>query len=131
MANMLLTRPGASNGGSDSRALLLKLFTGEVYESFRNALVAKPLVQSRTLTNGKEAQFIHTGTMTASFHTPGTPLLGNGSGTNGAPLQAETTITVDSLLTSQAFVYQLDEVLAHYDIRGPIPRQIRQSLDDH
>ena len=131
MANMLLTRPGASNGGSDSRALLLKLFTGEVYESFRNALIAKPLVQSRTLTNGKEAQFIHTGTMSASFHTPGTPLLGNGSGTDGAPKQAETTITVDQLLVSQAFVYELDSVLAHYDIRGPIARQIGQSLAEH
>ena len=131
MANMLLTRPGASNGGSDSRALLLKLFTGEVYESFRNALIAKPLVQSRTLTSGKEAQFIHTGTMSASFHTPGTPLLGNGAGTDGAPKQAETTITVDQLLVSQAFVYELDEVLAHYDIRGPIARQIGQSLAEH
>ena len=131
MADMLLTRPGASNGGSDSRALLLKLFTGEVYESFRNALIAKPLVQSRTLTSGKEAQFIHTGTMTSSFHTPGTPLLGNGSGTDGAPKQAETTITVDQLLVSQAFVYELDEVLAHYDIRGPIARQIGQSLAEH
>lgn len=131
MANMLLTRPGASNGGSDSRALLLKLFTGEVYESFRNSLIAKPLVQSRTLTSGKEAQFIHTGTMSASFHTPGTPLLGNGAGTDGAPKQAETTITVDQLLVSQAFVYQLDEVLAHYDIRGPIARQIGQSLAEH
>jgi len=131
MANMLLTRPGASNGGSDSRALLLKLFTGEVYESFRNALIAKPLVQSRTLTSGKEAQFIHTGTMTSSFHTPGTPLLGNGSGTDGAPKQAETTITVDQLLVSQAFVYELDEVLAHFDIRGPIARQIGQSLAEH
>ena len=131
MANMNLTRPGASNGGADSRALLLKLFTGEVYESFRNSLVAKPLVQSRTLTNGKEAQFIHTGAMTAAFHTPGTPLLGNGSGVDGAPKQAETTITVDQLLVSQAFVYELDSVLAHYDIRGPIARQIGQSLAEH
>ena len=128
---MLLTRPGASNGGSDSRALLLKLFTGEVYESFRTALVAKPLVQSRTLTNGKEAQFIHTGAMSAGFHTPGTPLLGNGAGTDGAPKQAETTITVDQLLVSQAFVYELDSVLAQFDIRGPIARQIGQSLAEH
>ena len=101
MANMNLTRPGASNGGSDSRALLLKIFTGEVYESFRTALIAKPLVQSRTLTNGKEAQFVHVGAMTAGFHTPGTPLLGNGSGVNGAPVQAETTITC-LLYTSDA-----------------------------
>ena len=62
MSNMLLTRPGASNGGADSRALLLKLFTGEVYEAFTNSLIAKNLVQNRTLKNGKEAQFIHTGT---------------------------------------------------------------------
>ena len=131
MADMLLTRPGASDGGSDERALLLKLFTGEVYESFRNSLVAKPLIQSRTLTSGKEAQFIHTGAMTASFHTPGDPLLGNGAGTDGSPKAAETTITVDQLLVSQAFVYELDEVLAHYDIRGPIARQIGQSLAEH
>ena len=131
MSNMLLTRPGASNGGADSRALLLKLFTGEVYEAFTNSLIAKNLVQNRTLKNGKEAQFIHTGTMSAGFHTPGTPLLGNGTGTDGAPKQAETTITVDSLLVSQAFMYELDTVLAHYSMRGPIAKQIGQSLGEY
>jgi len=125
---MNLTSPGSLNGGTDTRALLLKLFTGEVYESFRTSLIAKPLVLNRTLTNGKEAQFIHTGAMTAGFHTPGTPLLGN---SDDAPKQAETTITVDQLLVSQAFVYELDSVLAHYDIRGPISRQIGQSLAEH
>jgi hypothetical protein len=131
MANVLLTRPGQANQAGDSRALLLKLFTGEVYESFRNNLIAKNLVQSRTLRNGREAQFIHTGKMTAGFHTPGSPILGNGAGTNGAPAQAETTITVDQLLISSAFLYELDEVLAHYDLRGPISRQIGQALAEH
>ena len=100
-------------------------------EAFRNSLIAKPLVQSRTLRNGKEAQFIHTGKMTAGFHTPGTPILGNGTGSDGAPPQAETTITVDQLLISSAFIYELDEVLAHYDLRGPISRQIGQALAEH
>ena len=131
MTNVNLTRPGQVNQSGDSRALLLKLFTGEVYESFRNNLIAKSLVQSRTLRNGKEAQFIHTGKMTAGFHTPGAPILGNGTGVNGAPPQAETTITVDQLLISSAFLYELDEVLAHYDLRGPISRQIGQSLAEH
>jgi hypothetical protein len=131
MANVNLTRPGQANQAGDSRALLLKLFTGEVYESFRNNLIAKNLVQSRTLRNGREAQFIHTGKMTAGFHTPGSPILGNGTGTNGAPAQAETTITVDQLLISSAFLYELDEVLAHYDLRGPISRQIGQALAEH
>jgi hypothetical protein len=131
MANVLLTRPGQVNQSGDSRALLLKLFTGEVYESFRNNLIAKGLVQSRTLRNGKEAQFIHTGKMQAGFHVPGTPILGNGTGVNGAPPQAETTITMDQLLISSAFLYELDTVLAHYDIRGPISRQIGQALAEH
>jgi hypothetical protein len=131
MTNVNLTRPGQVNQAGDSRALLLKLFTGEVYEAFRNNLLAKSLVQSRTLRSGKEAQFIHTGKMTAGFHTPGSPILGNGTGTNGAPPQAETTITVDQLLISSAFLYELDEVLAHYDLRGPISRQIGQALAEH
>ena len=131
MTNVNLTRPGQANQAGDSRALLLKLFTGEVYEAFRNNLIAKEMVQSRTLRNGKESQFIHTGKMTAGFHVPGTPILGNGTGTDGAPPQAETTITVDQLLISSAFIYELDEVLAHYDLRGPISRQIGQALAEH
>lgn len=126
MANATLTRPGQINGGGDSRALYLKLFTGEVYEAFRNATIFKDKVLNRTLRNGKEAQFIHTGRMTASYHTPGQPILGQGT-----PPSAETTIAMDDLLISSAFVYSLDEVLSQYDIRGPISRQIGQALAEH
>lgn len=126
MANATLTRPGQINSGGDSRALYLKLFTGEVYEAFRNATIFKDKVLNRTLRNGKEAQFIHTGRMTASYHTPGQPILGQGT-----PPSAETTIAMDDLLISSAFVYSLDEVLSQYDIRGPISRQIGQALAEH
>ena len=128
MANMNLTSPGAINNGQDKRALFLKLFTGEVYESFRNATIARDLVQRRTLTGGKEAQFIHTGAMTAAYHVAGTPLLGNASGN---PLAAETTIAMDNLLVSTAFVSEIDEVLSQYDLRGPISRGIGQALAEH
>jgi hypothetical protein len=110
------------NAGSE-RAKYLKLFTGEVYEAFRNSLIFKPLVMNRTLRDGREAQFIHTGRMTSAYHVPGTPILGQGQ-----PPVAETTITVDDLLTSSAFLYDLDEVLRHYEVRGPISRQIGQAL---
>lgn len=126
MANATLTRPGQINSAGDSRALYLKLFTGEVYEAFRNATIFKDKVLNRTLRNGKEAQFIHTGRMTASYHTPGQPILGQGT-----PPSAETTIAMDDLLISSAFVYSLDEVLSQYDIRGPISRQIGQALAEH
>ena len=118
-----VTQLGQANGAGDTQALFLKLFTGEVYEAFRNATIAKGLVMNRTLRNGKEAQFIHTGRVSAGYHTPGNAILGSGD-----PNVAETTISMDDLLVASAFVDNLDEVLAQYDIRGPIARQIGQSL---
>ena len=118
-----LTQLGQANGAGDTKALYLKLFTGEVYEAFRNATIAKGLVMNRTLRNGKEAQFIHTGRVSAGYHTPGNAILGSGD-----PNVAETTIAMDDLLVASAFVDNLDEILAQYDIRGPIARQIGQSL---
>ncbi len=118
-----VTQLGQVNGADGTQALFLKLFTGEVYEAFRNATIAKGLVMNRTLKNGNEAQFIHTGRVTAAYHTPGTAILGNGD-----PNVAETTISMDDLLVASAFVDNLDEVLAQYDIRGPIARQIGHSL---
>lgn len=126
MANTILTSPGQINKAGSERALYLKLFTGEVYEAFRNATIFKDKVMNRTLRGGREAQFIHTGRMTAQYHVPGTPILGQGN-----PPVAETTITMDDLLISSAFVYNLDEVLSQYDVRGPISRQIGQALAEH
>jgi hypothetical protein len=126
LANTNITALGQVNLAGSERALFLKLFTGEVYEAFRNATIFKDKVMSRTLRGGKEAQFIHTGKMTAAYHVPGTPILGAGN-----PGVAETTITMDDLLISSAFVYSLDEVLSQYDIRGPISRQIGQALAEH
>jgi hypothetical protein len=117
---------GQVNNAGSERALYLKLFTGEVYEAFRNATIFKDKVMNRTLRNGKEAQFIHTGRMTAEYHVPGTAILGSGN-----PPVAETTITMDDLLISHAFVYRLDEILAQYEVRGPISRQIGQALAEH
>ena len=121
-----VTQLGQANGAGDTQALFLKLFTGEVYEAFRNATIAKGLVMNRTLKNGREAQFIHTGRVNAGYHTPGNAILGSGD-----PNVAETTIAMDDLLVASAFVDNLDEVLAQYDIRGPIARQIGQSLAEY
>ena len=79
----------------------------------------------RTLKNGKSLQFIYTGRTKSEFHTPGNSILGN---SDGAPPVAEKTITCDDLLISSAFVYNLDEVLSHYDLRSEISRKIGYSL---
>ena len=120
-----LTRPGQSNGTGDARALYLKLFSGEMFKGFQNNTIARDLVMRRTLTNGKSLQFIYTGRTTAEYHTPGNSILGD---TNGRPPVAEKTITVDDLLISSAFLYDLDETLAHYDMRSEISRKIGYAL---
>ena len=120
-----LTRPGQANSAGDARALYLKLFSGEMFKGFQHNAIARDLVMKRTLTNGKSLQFIYTGRTKAEFHTPGNSILGN---EDGAPPVAEKTITVDDLLISSAFVYELDEILAHYDLRSEISRKIGYAL---
>ena len=121
-----LTRPGRSNGGtSDARELYLKLFSGEMFKGFQRNTIARDLIMKRTLKNGKSLQFIYTGRTKAEFHTPGNSILGN---SDQAPPVAEKTITCDQLLISSAFVYELDEVLSHYDLRSEISRKIGYAL---
>ena len=120
-----VTMPGAANSTGDRRALYLKLFSGEMFKGFEYNAIARALVTKRPLKNGKSLQFIYTGHTKAEFHTPGNSILGN---SDGAPPVAEKTITVDDLLISSAFVYELDETLAHYELRGEISKKIGYAL---
>jgi len=120
-----LTQLGQANGAGDKRGLYLKLFSGEMFKGFQNNTIARDLIMKRTLKNGKSLQFIYTGRTTAEYHVPGQSILGN---SDGAPPIAEKTITVDDLLISSAFVYELDETLAHYELRGEISKKIGYAL---
>ena len=123
---------GADNGADTTttarRALYLKLFSGEMFKGFQRNTIARDLVTKRTLKNGKSLQFIFTGRTKAEFHVPGQSILGNDEKT---PPVAEKTITCDDLLISSAFVYELDEVLSHYDLRGEISRKIGYALAEN
>ena len=128
MANVNQVNLGRANltgNATNNRDLYLDLFSGEVFKGFQHNSIARDLVMKRTLKNGKSLQFIYSGRTKASYHTPGTPILGN---SDKAPPVAEKTITVDDLLISSAFLYELDETLAHYELRGEISRKIGYAL---
>jgi len=117
---------GLTQGGADydaKYATYLKLFSGEMIKAYESQCIAKGTVQNRTLKNGRSLQFIYTGRMTAEYHQPGTPILGSGD-----PPVAEKTVLMDDLLISSAFVYELDEVLAHYSLRSEISAKIGHAL---
>ena len=120
-----LGRINTATNASNNRDLYLKLFSGEMFTGFQRETIARDLVMKRTLTNGKSLQFIYTGRTSAEYHTPGNSILGNSDKT---PPVAEKTITVDDLLISSAFVYELDETLAHYELRGEISKKIGYAL---
>ena len=126
-ANNLL-RAGATYTTTERRALFLKLFSGEMFKGFQRNTIARDLVTKRTIKNGKSLQFIYTGRTTSEYHTPGQSILGN---SDNAPPVAEKTITVDDLLISSAVVYELDEVLSHYDLRGEISKKIGYALAEN
>ena len=134
MANTVATSIGTINNTSTTPLALgtaydtkyatyLKLFSGELFKAYESATIAKGTVQNRQLKNGKSLQFIFTGRMQAAYHTPGEPILGSGD-----PPVAEKTIVCDDLLISSAFVYDLDETLAHYSLRSEISKKIGHAL---
>lgn len=121
--NKAVSNTAGSQAYDTKYGTYLKLFSGELFKAYEAACVARDTVMRRTLKNGKSMQFIFTGRMQASYHTPGVPILGSGD-----PPVAEKTIIVDDLLISSAFVYDLDETLAHYDLRGEISKKIGYAL---
>ena len=134
MASTLVSSIGTINNTSSTPLALataydtkyatyLKLFSGELFKAYESATVAKGTVQQRKLKTGKSLQFIFTGRMTADYHVPGEPILGSGD-----PPVAEKTIVCDDLLISSAFVYDLDETLAHYSLRSEISKKIGHAL---
>lgn len=132
MTNMAnITRPNAVNGNQGNTyatkyATALKLFSGEVFTAFNNASIFKGLVRNYTLRGGKSKQFLLTGKLSAGYHTPGQPILGD------TALKAnEKTILMDDLLVASQFTYDLDEVLSQYSTRSEMSKQIGEALAQH
>jgi len=129
MSNATVTRVGAINQGGDVDALFLKVFSGEVLTAFDAENVTQGKVQTRTIQNGKSAQFPRTGIIGARYHTPGNEILGQQMN------HSEVVITIDDLLISDAFIANIDEAKNHYDVRSiyssEIGRALAKQMDKH
>lgn len=112
--------------------LFLKVFAGEVLQTFETAAVMKPLHMIRTITSGKSAQFPVTGIASAKYHKPGTDILiDNGHDAAGyvtAYKHAEKVINIDDLLLASTFIDKLDEAKNHYDVRSIYSQELGRAL---
>lgn len=120
--NFDVNRFGADNGGSDKLALFLKKFGGEVIRTFQVNTVTPGRHFIRTITQGKSAQFPSIGVATAAFHTPGVMLTGQ-----SIP-HSEVVINVDRMVTADVSVAEIDEMMNHYDVRGPYGDELGNAL---
>jgi hypothetical protein len=118
---------GAAVNYATDTALFLKVFAGEVLQTFETTTVMKDKHMVRTITSGKSAQFPVTGTATAAYHVPGQDLATDGTYLN-AIKHAERVINIDSLLTATTFIDRLDEMRNHYDVRSIYAQELGRAL---
>jgi hypothetical protein len=119
-----VSRLGQVNAAGDNRALFLKLYAGEVLTAFEERNVFMPLHRTRTISNGKSAQFPLTGTADAKYHTPGSLIQAD------AVKHGERTVTVDDLLISSQFISNIDEAMNHYDVRSIYSKEAGYALSN-
>jgi len=124
----VISRPGEKQGGSaDATELFLKKFAGEVLTTFETEAVFKDLTNTRTIQNGKSAQFPAVGVALSKYHTPGESLIETGTYLNNMA-HTEKVIAIEGLLTSSAMLSNLDEAMNHYDVRSVYSTEIGRAL---
>lgn len=123
MVDSVPNRPGARQGGSGGEfELLLDLFGGEVLTAFESATKFRELHMVKTLAKGKTFKFPAIWRVGTSYHTPGTEITGK-----QIP-HTDITVTPDAKLISDVFVSDIDEVLSHFDVRGPYATALGRAL---
>lgn len=122
MANMAPSRIGQINQAGDPLALFLKKFSGEVLTAFAETNVALARSIVRSIENGKSAQFPASWKGTASYHTPGTQLVGTAIGHN------ERIISIDDMLVADRSLAEIDDAMNHYDVRSIYSRDAGAAL---
>jgi hypothetical protein len=116
--------PGAAGVDKD-RALFLKLGSAEVLQAYMEACVFKGKTRERNIRGGKSVAFPITGKMKASYHAPGTPILG---ATNAPSDLNEVVITLDSLMIADTAVAEIDQLMAYYDVRSIYTTELGRAL---
>lgn len=109
--------------GVDERELFLREFGGMVIQSYDEVLDYGELRWVKNITQGKSDTFPIIGRKRdAVEHTPGEVILG------GAIEHNEVEISLDKMLVDSAFIAEIDELIAHYELSAPYANQLGQSL---
>jgi len=112
-----------------SHSNFLTVYGGEVVLAYNETSQLKDRLMNRTLASGKSASFPTYAVETAKMHTPGENILGSVTGDNASTATSgEKTIVIDKLIYAAQLIDELDELKAHYDIRGSLAAQSGAAL---
>lgn len=112
----------------DRLALSLKVFSGEIIETFERRCAMMPLHMVQTIQSGRASQFPITGVAMATYHVPGTNIFESNNGMISKIQSNERTINIDGSLMSAIFIDNLEEKMLHYDTRSIFARQMANAL---
>lgn len=115
---------GQKNNSGDSRAMFLKIFSGETLTAFHQKNLFLGKTRTRTISNGKSAQFPVLGTTVAKYHTPGSLV------TAEQLPNVERTVTIDDVALSALFIADIDEAMRHFEVRSTYSSEAGQTLAD-
>jgi hypothetical protein len=107
---------------SDNTGLFLKIFGGEVFAAFSETTHTMDKHYVREIASGKSAQFPKTWKVDAAYHEAGQEMLGQDTD------ETERVITIDGLLVSHVGIYDLDEAMSHFDVRGRYSEELGRAL---
>lgn len=124
MADVTVAHAGQISGQEDLLDLYLKVFAGETLAAFSRASVTEGRHIVRTISSGKSAQFPVFGRGDADYLKPGKSL---DDIRKNIPMN-EKIIQIDGLLTTSQMITDIDEAMAHYDIRSEYSRQMGEAL---
>lgn len=118
------SKPGNRlTSGTDDRELFLTEFGQMVLEAEKQVADYEELSFQKTITEGKADTFPIIGRKrTASEHTPGEIILG------GSIEHNDITVSLDKVLVDSIFLAEIDELMNHFELRGPYARQLAESI---
>lgn len=118
---LALSRSGQVDKAGSALALFRDILLGEVISAYEQKVVLLPLTRQRQISYGKSATFDAVYIAATEYFVAGNEITG------GQIAHQQVTINVDDLLIAPVMVYNLDEAMNHFDVRGPYSTEMARA----
>ncbi len=119
---------GQANLAGADTALYLDMFSGEVMRTFKEKNIMMGLTRVQNVGAGRSWQFPVIGQASSAYHDRNVDILDPANNMLNLIEHGARTINVDKTLMSNVMVYNWDELLNHYETRGPYADELGLAL---